>query len=99
MIPWRTGKPHDPARRSHINYCVHDSTWESNEAFEFDKNEAVEAWVKNDHLGFDILYVYKGVVKKYRPDFLIRLTIRGDTCFGDKRTTNRTGQRKARPNA
>ncbi len=73
MIPWRTGKPYSPARRSHINYCVHDSTWESNEAFEFDKNKAVEAWVKNDHLGFDILYVYKGVVKKYRPDFLIRL--------------------------
>ena len=24
-------------------------------------------------LGFEIMYVYKGVVKKYRPDFLIRL--------------------------
>ena len=33
----------------------------------------VDAWVKNDHLGFEILYVFKGVVKKYRPDFLIRL--------------------------
>ncbi len=32
------------------------------------------AWVKNDHLGFEILYVYRGVVRKYRPDFLIRLT-------------------------
>ncbi len=31
------------------------------------------SWVKNDHLGFEILYVYRGVVKKYRPDFLIRL--------------------------
>ena len=31
-------------------------------------------WVKNDHLGFEIMYVYKGIVKKYRPDFLIRLT-------------------------
>ena len=29
---------------------------------------------KNDHLGFEIMYVHKGVVKKYRPDFLIRLT-------------------------
>jgi type III restriction enzyme len=25
-------------------------------------------------LGFEVLYVFKGVVKKYRPDFLIRLT-------------------------
>lgn len=29
--------------------------------------------MKNDHLGFEILYVYRGVVKKYRPDFLSRL--------------------------
>jgi type III restriction enzyme len=35
---------------------------------------AVDAWVKNDHLGFDVLYVHRGVVRKYRPDFLIRLT-------------------------
>ena len=29
--------------------------------------------MKNDHLGFEVLYVYRGVVKKYRPDFLIRM--------------------------
>ena len=29
--------------------------------------------MKNDHLGFEILYVYRGVVRKYRPDFIIRL--------------------------
>ena len=29
--------------------------------------------MKNDHLGFEVLYVYRGVVRKYRPDFLIRL--------------------------
>jgi type III restriction enzyme len=29
--------------------------------------------VKNDHLGFEVLYVYRGVVRKYRPDFLVRL--------------------------
>lgn len=33
----------------------------------------ISAWVKNDHLGFEILYIYRGVVRKYRPDFLIRL--------------------------
>ena len=31
-------------------------------------------WAKNDHLGFEVLYVSRGVVRKYRPDFLIRLT-------------------------
>ena len=39
-----------------------------------DHDPSVEAWAKNDHLGFEVLYVYKGVVRKYRPDFLIRLT-------------------------
>jgi type III restriction enzyme len=46
---------------------------EASESFELDRNPAVESWVKNDHLGFEILYVYRGVVRKYRPDFLIRL--------------------------
>ena len=34
--------------------------------------------MKNDHLGFEVLYVYRGVVRKYRPDFLMRLA-GGDT--------------------
>ena len=73
MRPWRTGKFCNSTKKSHINYCVFDSTWEASEAFELDRNKSVAAWVKNDHLGFDVLYVYKGVVKKYRPDFIIRL--------------------------
>ncbi len=73
MRPWRTGKPCKAAKRSHINYCVYDSTWEASESFELDRNKAVEAWVKNDHLGFEVLYIYNGIVKKYRPDFLVRM--------------------------
>ena len=38
-----------------------------------DRGGNVDAWVKNDHLGFEVLYVFKGVVHKYRPDFIIRL--------------------------
>ena len=29
--------------------------------------------MKNDHLGFDVHYVFQGAVRKYRPDFLIRM--------------------------
>jgi type III restriction enzyme len=29
--------------------------------------------VKNDHLGFEVHYIYQGVVRKYRPDYIIRL--------------------------
>jgi type III restriction enzyme len=73
MGTWYTGKPCEPSKRSHINFCVFDSRWEATEAFELDRNPNVEAWVKNDHLGFEILYIFKGIVQKYRPDFLIRL--------------------------
>ncbi len=73
MHPWYTGKPCEVTRRSHISHCVFDSTWEATESFELERSKHVAAWVKNDHLGFEIMYVYKGVVKKYRPDFLIRL--------------------------
>jgi type III restriction enzyme len=73
MRTWYTGRPCAAADRSHVNFCVFDGTWESTEAFELDHNEHVAAWVKNDHLGFDVCYIFDGVVHKYRPDFLIRL--------------------------
>ena len=72
MAPWYTGKPCEYTAHSHINMCVYDSTWEASEAFELDRNPLVESWVKNDHLGYEVLYVYRGVVRKYRPDFIIR---------------------------
>ena len=73
MRTWYTGKPCEYTGRSHINCCVFDSTWEASEAFVLDHADEVSAWTKNDHLGFEVLYVYRGVVRKYRPDFLIRL--------------------------
>jgi type III restriction enzyme len=73
MQTWYTGKPCEYTKRSHINFCVFDSTWEAAEAFELDRNPLVDAWVKNDHLGFEIHHIFGGVVKKYRPDFIIRL--------------------------
>jgi len=73
MRTWWTGKPCEYTKKSHINFCTFDSTWEATEAFELDRNPNVEAWVKNDHLGFEVLYVFKGIVQKYRPDFIIRL--------------------------
>lgn len=73
MRPWHTSKPCERTKRSHINFCVYDSTWEASEAFQLDHNENVIAWVKNDHIGFEIPYIYQGIVHKYRPDFLVKL--------------------------
>jgi type III restriction enzyme len=73
MRTWYTGKPCAYTRKSHINVCIYDSTWEAADAFQLDESHHVAAWVKNDHLGFELLYMDRGVVRKYRPDFLIRL--------------------------
>lgn len=72
MLPWYTGRPWAYTDHSHVNRCVFDSTWEASEAYALDHSPHVQAWVKNDHLGFEIVYVFDGVVRKYRPDFLIR---------------------------
>ena len=73
MRTWYTSKPCEDVDKSHINKSVYDSTWEATEAFILDKNKNVDAWVKNDHLGFVILYNYKGVISKYFPDFIVKL--------------------------
>jgi type III restriction enzyme len=73
MQSWYTGRPNDYTRRSHINVCVYDSTWESSEAYALDHSDYVQSWAKNDHLGFEVLYTYNGAVHKFRPDFLVRL--------------------------
>ena len=74
MLAWYSGRPCEPTKKSHINFVVLDSTWEASDAFHLERNEHVQSWVKNDHLGFEIIYIFKGVVHKYWPDFLIRLS-------------------------
>ena len=73
MLPWYTGKACEHTRRSHINLAVFDSRWEASEAFELDRSPNVAAWVKNDHLGFEITYSFRGIIRKFRPDYLVRL--------------------------
>ena len=73
MITWYTSKPCEIIQTSHISHVVFDSSWEASEAFELDRNKNVMSWAKNDHLGFIINYVYRGVIHKFYPDFLIKL--------------------------
>jgi type III restriction enzyme len=74
---WYTSKPCEWVEKSHISHCVYDSGWEASEAYFFDKSDLIESFVKNDHLGFTILYNYKGVIRKFYPDFILRL-VNGD---------------------
>ena len=73
MPRWWTGRTCYVTRKSHINLCVTDSAWEDSTAYQLDKNPQVKAWAKNDHLGFEVKYVFGGISRRYRPDFLVRL--------------------------
>ncbi|MBF0553637.1 MAG: DEAD/DEAH box helicase family protein [Nitrospirae bacterium] len=71
---WWTSKPCENFGKSHINFTVIDinSKWEYLGANTI--NSVVKSFVKNDHLGFVVYYNYRGVIRSYFPDFIIKLT-------------------------
>jgi type III restriction enzyme len=76
-VSFLTRKVVVPVERSHLNYAVLDggkNTWEHIVSLELNRHPDVEAFVKNDHLDFEIPYVYEGRSHRYIPDFLARLT-------------------------
>ena len=73
MRPWSTKKPCEYTTKSHINLAVYDSKWEMGAGQELERNKNVISWVRNDHIGFGIKYLYNGIVHDYWPDFLIKL--------------------------
>ena len=72
MKSWYTSRDTVETKKSPVNVGVCDSSWEKRAIVELDRHAGVACWVKNDHLNFEIFYVYQGVVRKYRPDFLVR---------------------------
>ncbi|MDQ2726821.1 MAG: DEAD/DEAH box helicase family protein [Actinomycetota bacterium] len=65
------------ATKSPVNLVVLDgakgNTWEETLAGLLEDDERVAAYVKNDHLGFTVPYVWEGRAHSYVPDFLARL--------------------------
>lgn len=74
MRTWYSTKHCEITTKSHINYVVADSTWEQYTANILEKDKAVVAYAKNDHLGFQIYYMWNGSRRRFVPDFLIRLS-------------------------
>jgi len=70
---WWTSKPCEDFSNSHINFTVVDNKWEYLEAKTINDCNVVDSFVKNDHLSFAILYNYQGVIRRYFPDFIIKL--------------------------
>lgn len=63
---WET----DPTR-SHVNYAVWDSTWETELCRVVERHPRVRAYVKNQGMGFEVPYAFKGEARTYRPDFIV----------------------------
>lgn len=74
MLPWHTSRPCFKTAKSIVNVVVLDSGWEASEAFHLERSDKVKAWVKNDHLGFEIFYSHSGIIRRYRPDYLALLS-------------------------
>lgn len=73
MRTWYTTKPCHPTRRSQVSHMVADSAWEQHAANVFEKSPKVAAYAKNDHLGFQVYYLWNGARRRFIPDFLVRL--------------------------
>ena len=73
MRTWYTTKPCHPTRRSQISHMVADSAWEQFAANVFEKSDKIAAYAKNDHLGFQVYYLWNGARRRFVPDFLVRL--------------------------
>ena len=74
MRTWYTTKPCFLTSKSHISHLVGDSSWEGHAANVLESRDEVVAYAKNDHLGFQIYYMWAGSRRRYVPDFLVRLS-------------------------
>ena len=72
MRTWYTTRICEPTKHSQVSHIVVDSGWEKYTADILESHAQVAAWAKNDHLGFQILYLWGGSKRKFVPDFLIR---------------------------
>lgn len=73
---WATG-----ARppKCHISHVVLDSGWEEQLALTLEQHPRVITYAKNQALGFDIPYLDGGTLRRYIPDFLVRLDTGADS--------------------
>jgi type III restriction enzyme len=71
---WWSSKQCERFDKTHTNLVVCDSSWEYLEAKTINDTEMVKSFIKNDHLNFVIYYNFQGVVRRYFPDFICKLS-------------------------
>ena len=73
MRTWYTTRGCLPTRKSQISHVVADGAWEAYAANVFETSPLVVSFAKNDHLGFQVYYLWNGAKRRFIPDFLARL--------------------------
>jgi type III restriction enzyme len=71
-VRFETTKNVIPTDKSHVSHVVCDSNYESIATEYLEAIPEVQAYVKNQSLGFVIPYVYEGQPRSYIPDFIVR---------------------------
>ncbi|MEW5959103.1 MAG: BPTD_3080 family restriction endonuclease [Chloroflexota bacterium] len=61
------------SRKCHVNWVVLDSNWEAEFCRVVEDHPRVKAYVKNQGLGFEVPYRYGSNMRKYLPDFIVRI--------------------------
>ena len=61
------------ARRCHLNWVVLDSDWEGEFCRVAESHPRVKAYVKNHNLGLEVPYRYGPEIRKYIPDFIVKV--------------------------
>jgi type III restriction enzyme len=100
-MTWYTSKPTQPVKKSQISHIVIDSGWEKvGLEFEHDRIPGLVSWIKNNHVGFEIFYLWQGQPKTYYPDYVIKfennrhliLEIKGQITDQDKAKWKAAGE-------
>jgi type III restriction enzyme len=69
----KTDRWETDARRCHINWVVLDSDWEAEFCRVAEGHPRVRSYVKNHNLGLEVPYRFGSEMRRYRPDFIVRV--------------------------
>jgi type III restriction enzyme len=69
----KTSRWETDARKCHLNWVILDSDWEAEFCRVAENHPQVRAYVKNQNLGLEVPYRYGSEIRRYLPDFIVRV--------------------------
>lgn len=69
----RTNRWKTAPDRCHINWVILDSDWEGEFCRVAESHQRVKSYVKNHNLGLEVPYRYGSEMRRYLPDFVVRV--------------------------